>query len=148
MTNLVKITDTRFTPSDYKIGRYTADVPTGTTLQDVLHPEYFGNCLDKMRPGMEITVLSEDMALDARLRVLTTSKTTAKLRVLDVYAGDGVNANETEIPKLTLENIEVGWGGPNHKWRFVHAGNVVEHGFATEGEAKEAAEAYINKANG
>ena len=148
MTDLIKLSDTRFTPSDYMIGRYSASVPTGTTLQDVLHPEYFGNCLDKMRAGMEISVLSEDMALDARLRVLTTSKTTAKLRVLDVYAGGGVDANDTEIPKITLDNIEVTWGGPNHKWRFLHSGSVVEHGFATEGEAQEAAQAYVKKANG
>lgn len=148
MTDLMKLSDTRFTPSDYQIGRYAASVPVGTTLKDVLHPEYFGNCLDKMRSGMEITVLSDDMSLDARLRVLTTSKTTAKLRVLDVYAGEGVDANETEIPKVTLDSVTVNWGGPNHKFRFVHAGRVVEHGFATEGEAKEAAQAYIDKANG
>lgn len=148
MSDLIKLSDTRFHPADYKIGRYTADVPTGTTLKDVLHPEYFGNCLDRMRPGMELIILSEDFALDVRLRVLTTSKTTAKLRVLDVYAGDGVDASETEIPKLTGDNVEVNWGGPNHKWRFVHASRVVEYGFATEGEAKEAAQAYIDKANG
>jgi hypothetical protein len=148
MTQIVKLSDTRFTPSDYSINRYAAQAPTGTTLEDVLHPEFFGNCLDRMRPGMEITVLSEDFALDARLRVLSTSKTTAKLRVLDVYAGKGVKSSETETPKASLDNVEVNWGGPNHKWRFVHNGIVVEHGFVTEGEAKEAAAKYIETANG
>jgi hypothetical protein len=144
----MKLSDTRFTPADFKVGRYAADVPVGTTLEDVLHPEFFGNCLDKLRAGMEVTVLSEDFELDARLRVLTTSKTTAKVRVLDVYAGAGVPKNDTELPKVSIDNIDVNWGGPNHKWRFLHAGSVVEHGFATEGEASEAAMAYIEKANG
>lgn len=148
MTDIVKLSDTRFTPSDYVIHRYAANVPSGTTLEDILHPEYFGNCLSHMRPGMEILVLSEDFELDARLRVLTTSKTTAKLRILDIYAGAGDDAEETETPKVSMDGIEVNFGGPNHKWRFLHAGTVVEHGFVTQGEAQEAAEKYVAQANG
>ncbi|MGV2099052.1 hypothetical protein [Rhizobium sp. 21-4511-3d] len=148
MTDIVKLSDTRFTPSDYVIHRYAASVPSGTTLEDILHPEYFGNCLAHMRPGMEISVLSEDFELDARLRVLTTSKTTAKLRVLDVYAGAGVETDETKMPEVTMAGIEVNYGGPNHKWRFLHNRTVVEHGFVTQGEAQEAAEKYVAQANG
>ena len=148
MTDIVKLSDTRFNPSDYSIHRYSANVPVGTTLEDVLHPEYFGNCLDRMRAGMEISVLSEDFTLDARFRVLSTSKTTAKLRTLDVYAGSGVSPAETEAHKVTMDGIDVNWGGPNHKYRFLHNGTVVEFGFATQGEAQEAAEKYVAQANG
>lgn len=143
-----KLSDTRFMVADHKIGRYAADAPCGTTLEDVLHPEFFGNCLDRLRPGMEVTILSEDFELDIRIRILTISKTTAKVRVLDVYKGHGVKTNETEHPKVTLDNVEVNFGGPNHKWRFLHSGNVVEYGFSTKGEAEEAALTYVEKANG
>lgn len=148
MTDIVKLSDTRFTPADYVFHRYAASVPVGTTLQDILHPEYFGNCLSHMRPGMEILVLSEDFELDVRLRVISTSKTTAKLRTLEVYSGGGVEANETAVPKVTMDGIVVNHGGPHHKWRFLHNGAVVEHGFVTQGEAQEAAEKYVAQANG
>ncbi|MGN6773245.1 MAG: hypothetical protein ACTHJQ_25875 [Rhizobiaceae bacterium] len=135
--------DDRFAQSDFKIGRYAAKVPTGTTLDDVMHPEYFQNHLARIRPGMEINVLSDDFTLDCDLRVLTVTKTTAKMRVIR-------NHSEADAPKMKAapSEVEVGWAGPNHKWRFVHAGQVIEHGFATEDEARNAAAKYRAKIAG
>lgn len=132
--------DDRFNQSDYVIGRYAAKVPTGTTLEEAMHPEYFQNHLARIRPGMVINVLSDDFALDCDLRVLTVTKTTAKMRVMRNYS-------EATAPKVKAapSDVEVGWAGPNHKWRFVHAGQVIEHGFATEDEAKAAAAKYSAK---
>lgn len=143
----MKLSDTRFHPADFVIGRYVASVPAETTLRDVMEPEYFGNCLDRMRPGMEIIVLSEDFALDAKLRVLTVGKMTVKLRVLDVYAGEGIDVAENK-PKVSLDNVDVNFGGPNHKWRYVHSGKVIEHGFSTKEEAEDAALKYVETSNG
>jgi hypothetical protein len=135
--------DDRFAQSDYKIGRYAARVPSGTTLAEVLHPEYFQNHLARIREGMEINVLSDDFSLDCDLRVLTVTKTTAKMRVIRNYS-------EASAPKVKAapSEVEVGWAGPNHKWRFVHAGQVIEHGFSTEEEARSAADKYTAKIAG
>lgn len=166
----------RFQPADFSIQRFAAKVPSDTTLEDVLHPEYFGNHLDKMKPGMEITVLSDDNKLDVRLRVLSVTKTTATIRVLDDYSQaeetnskpegakqakakavkaekpEGVKAGEGEGDdktggKITIDDLKVGFGGPNHKWRFMHGDKVIEHGFGSEADATTAAEAYVQKAN-
>lgn len=59
----------RFQPADFSIQRFAAKVPAEITLKDVLHPEFFSNHLDKMKPGMEITVLSDDNKLDVRLGI-------------------------------------------------------------------------------
>jgi|SRR5690242_13291794 len=133
----------RFNQSDYVIGRYAAKVPVGTTIEDVLHPEYFQNHLARIRPGMEINVLSDDFALDCDLRVLTVTKTTAKTRPIRIYS-------DAKAPKAKAapSEIEVGWGGPQHKWRFVHAGQVIKHGFGTEDEAQAAAADYTAKIAG
>lgn len=133
----------RFNQSDYLIGRYAARVPNGTSLEDVLHPEYWQNHLASLRPGMEINVLSDDLALDCDLRVLTVTKTTAKVRVTRAFS-------EKNAPKVKVEltGIEVNWGGPQHKWRVIHAGEVVEKGFGTQEEADEAAKAYQAKVTG
>lgn len=128
----------RFNQSDYLIGRYAAKVPVGTSLEDVLHPEYWQNHLSSLRPGMEINVLSDDLNLDCDLRVLTVTKTTARMRAIRVYSAKA----EQKAASPKLSGIDVNWGGPNHKWRFVHAGEVIQHGFATEDEAKNAASEY------
>ena len=158
----------RFQPADFTIQRFAAKVPSETTLKDVLHPEYFSNHLDKMKPGMEITVLSDDNKLDVRLRVLSVTSSTATLRVLDDYSqADETNSkaeggkaskqkqepkaeggNEGEAGKLTIDDIKVSHGGPHHKWRFIHGEKVIEHGFGSEADAKAAAEEYVKKANG
>lgn len=143
MTQATKLAGHRFAQADYAIHRYAANAPVGTTIADVLHPEFFANCLDRIRPGMEITVLSEDFKLDARFRVLSTSKTTAKLRLMDAYAGDSADQSAGGDGNVELAALDVNWGGPNHKWRFLHAGTIIEHGFATEGEARDAADKYL-----
>lgn len=164
----------RFQPADFSIQRFAAKVPPQTTLADILHPEFFGNHLDKMKPGMEITVLSDDNKLDVRLRVLSVTATTASLRVLDDYSEaeetnskpesakppkpkkadkpEGEKANEGGDGQtggnITLDDLKVGFGGPNHKWRFMHGDKVIEHGFGSEADARAAAEEYVKKANG
>jgi hypothetical protein len=131
----------RFNQSDYLIGRYAARVPVGTTLEDILHPEFWQNHLSSLRPGMEINVLGDDLALDCDLRVLTVTKTTAKMRLLRMFD----DAGTPKVRPAEISGVELKWAGPNHKWRFAHAGEVIEHGFATEEEAAEAAAKYMAK---
>lgn len=135
----------RFQPADFTVARYVAHVPSDTTMKDVLHPDYFQNHLDRLKPGMEVCILSDDFSLDARLRCLTITKVTATFRILDVYAGE----YDPEDKALTGETdeIEVNFGGPQHKWRLVHRGEVIEKGFATKEDA-EKARATLLETNG
>lgn len=139
-----KLPGGRLMQADYWVGRYAAKAPAETTLEDVLHPEYFQNELGVLRPGMIINVLSDDYKLDCDLRVLTVTKTSAKVRVLRVFDENAAPA----IAPAPTSTIDVGWGGPNHKWRYLHNGTVIEHGFATEDEALEAAADYEKKMKG
>lgn len=133
---------TRFQPADFNVLRFAAVVPSGTTMADITDPEYFANHLDRMKPGMEITVISDDYALDAVVRVLTVTKTTANLRVLNVYAEpDASEANDQDKDK----DIKASWGGPSQKWRVTHGENVVDQGFASKEEAQAAADAYADR---
>lgn len=135
----------RFQPADFTIARFVAHVPSETTLKDVLHPDYFQNHLDRLKPHMEVTVISDDFALDARLRCLTVTKVTATFRVLDVYAGE-YEPDDKAAPEETDE-ITISHGGPHHKWRLVHRGEILEKGFATKEDA-EAAKANLLGTNG
>lgn len=144
MSDIQKLGASRFMPADYSIGRYAATVPSETTLEDVLHPEYFANHFSVFKQGMRIDVISDDMKLDCELRVVGVSKTAAKLRVLRVY--DEKKAIKQPTAELTPPGVN--HGGPHHKWRFLHGGNVVQHGFDTKEAAEKAAEKYIELLKG
>lgn len=131
----------RFHQADYLIGRYAAKPPTGTTLEDVLQPEYFRNNLDSLKPGMEITVVSDDFKLDCVLRVLTVAKVTANMRVLRVYSDE--SAPEVEVKDDSISDVAVKWGGPNHLWRIQHGDAVVDKGYSTQDEAAAARVKYL-----
>lgn len=140
---VAKLSGGRFMQSDYIIGRYAAKPPSGTTLEDVLHPEYFQNELNVLRPGMLINVLSDDFKLDCDLRVMTVTKTTAKCRLVRLFE----DSQEPKIETADASGVTVGWGGPNHKWRVLHNKTVIDHGYASEEEAQARANAYIQEAN-
>lgn len=144
MAKIAKLSGGRFMQSDYSIGRYAAKPPSGTTLEDVLHPEYFQNELNVLRPGMLINVLSDDFKLDCDLRVMTVTKTTAKCRLIRLFE----EGSEPHVETAEASGVVVNWGGPNHKWRVLHNKTVIEHGFASEEEAYDAAAKYEAKLKG
>ena len=131
--------------ADYQMARYGVRVPAGTKLQDLLHPSYFQNYLHLIgrRPGTVVEVLSDDNALDATLRVLTVTKTTARMRVLRNHEEPSGSAGRD-----IGSEMEVTWGGPQHKWRFLHRGEIIEKGFGSEAEAREAAARYAETVKG
>ncbi|MBL0935514.1 MAG: hypothetical protein IBJ07_12290 [Rhizobiaceae bacterium] len=133
----------RFQPADFAIGRYAAKVPDETTIADVMHPEYFCNHLASIRPGMTIDVLSDDMKLDCTLRVLSITKTTAKVRLLRLF-----DPNAQAIETLEITAPKVSHGGPAHKWRFTHDGEIIEMGFDSKEEAEKAAATYFEQMKG
>ncbi|RVN58498.1 hypothetical protein U8C32_02525 [Sinorhizobium medicae] len=144
MTSIQKLAGHRFMQADYSIGRFAATVPAETTLEDVTHPEYFGNHLNSLRVGATINVLSDDHKLDCDLRVLSVTKTSAKVRVLRVY-------DEQAAPKVKDAEISapvISHGGPVHKWRFIHNGEVIQHGFESKDAAERAAAKYIELLKG
>ncbi|SCW39060.1 hypothetical protein SAMN02927900_01293 [Rhizobium mongolense subsp. loessense] len=144
MTSVQKLAGHRFMQADYLIGRYAATVPAETTLEDVTHPEFFANHLSSFRAGMVINVISDDHKLDCDLRVLTVTKTSAKVRVLRVF-------DEKTAPKVAEAKISdpiISHGGPAHKWRFIHNGEIVQHGFDTKEAAERAAGKYIELLKG
>lgn len=125
--------------ADFAIPRHVVIVPAGTKMADVVQPQYFQNYFDKFQVNMELTILSEDNALDARVRVMSFDRLKASLRVLDVYCAPDVDDADgiEETPAEPIDGLYIKWGGPNAKFRVVDNNNeVIESGFAT----KEAAE--------
>ena len=133
--------------ADYVFPRMAATVPTGTTLADVMAPSYFSAQAAHLKPGAEILLMSDDFVLDVSLRVTTVTKTTVITRVI---RDSSIKAEKKRGPKAKSlpDSIKVDHGGENHKWRFQHAGELIEHGFGTEEDAKGAAMKYAETALG
>lgn len=144
MTTSHKLAGHRFAQADYSIGRYAATVPAETTLEDVIHPEYFNNHLYAFRPGMTIDVLSDDHKLDCTLRVLSVTKTAAQVRVIRLFD----EAAAPKVEKGEVSRPKVNHGGSAQNWRFLHDGKVIQHGFDSKAEAEKAADKYYELLKG
>jgi len=118
-----------------------AEVPAGTTLEDVLMPEFWANHTARLKRGAVIEVLAEDNSLDCELRVLKVGQTFANVRLLRHYAGDDTARQPVKIQ----EDVKVDYGGKQDRWRVIHRGEVVSSGLETKAEAEKAAEDYRQK---
>lgn len=131
-----KLSNHRFQLFDYHIRRFVAQVPENTTLKEVMHPEYFANVMRELLPGKTIVhVISDDLELRADIFLIARNETTVEWEVNHVYSEPGKKNDRTDLSKATP--FEVNWGGPQHKWRVLHDGKIVETGF----ESKSVAEA-------
>lgn len=115
-----------------------AEVPAGTTLDDVLTPEYWANHTQRLKRGAVIEILSEDSALDCELRVLKVGPTFAHVRLLRNYIESAAPAVSTGLH----EDVKVSFGGKQDRWRITHRDAVVQSGMETKAEAEKAAEEY------
>lgn len=115
-----------------------AEVPEGTTLEDILTPEYWANHTQRLKRGAVIEILSEDNSLDCEIRVLKVGQTFAHVRLLRVYTDADGKRKDQKIH----EDVKVDYGGKQDRWRIMHRGEVVTSGLETKAEAEKAADDY------
>ncbi|MCM2452951.1 hypothetical protein [Agrobacterium vitis] len=141
-TDFKSVSDASVNQADFEVNRLAARVPSGTTIEHVMHPLFFRNVLSRLRPRMQIIVLSDDLELDCEVRVERITQSTAHVRLLRNYE---VPDEDMRTP-ATLPPPVVDFGGPKHQWRFgMPTGkgvDIVKHGFSSEKEAWAAAKEY------
>lgn len=113
-----------------------AEVPAGTTLEDVLSPEFWANHVQRLKRGAIIEILSEDNALDCDVRVLKVGPTFAHIRLLRCHT-DEVERVASEVHAEVSVNYT-----KQNRWRVMHHGKVVIEGLETKVEAEAKAEEY------
>ena len=104
----------------------------GTTLEDVLAPEYWAHVAATLRAGARIELLAQDGAWWAMLLVRAAGKTDAKVQALQY-----VELGQREA--VTVGGYEVKWRGPARKWGIVRTSDlsVLQDGFAVKEEAAD-----------
>ena len=126
---------------DHVLKRYVAKAESGTTLAEALHPQFLENELVHLEWGTEVAIISDDLSLDIVVRIVTKTKTTAKVRLLHVFAEPGgiqVHPRQEEVKNEVgdVEEYRVEYGGPNHKFRVMQGKQIIEKGFGTKEEAE------------
>lgn len=131
----MKIRDRELHPFTSRTLHYTARVPKGTTLADVMQHGYWADVATKLKVRTLIEVISEDGSLDCDLRVVgCTEVADGGPPVITVkLLRNGFVDPDVEVP---AEPLTVQWSGPKTKWRVMRGNSTVAPGFDT----KEAAE--------
>lgn len=89
----------------------------GTTIEEVLCPEFYTNIAKKFSPTDIIEVVAEDLSWTARLMVVEVGKLWAKVAL--IYKVDLTADQEVTAVKGDLTNYEVKYRGPHLKFCVV-----------------------------
>lgn len=135
----------RLGATEHKRNSWRCTLETGTTVAELLHPQFFVN-ITCLRPGDMIEAVRDDASGMAILLVREASRTSVKVglvHVIDFAEQDerleAAIAASAEGDQFRAEfNLE-------HKWRVVRVsdGAVIDQGLATEGEARKAIANHI-----
>lgn len=98
---------------------YFAEIPNGTTIEDILKPEYWAHyAKDKLRPLDVIECFCDDASWECSLRVMYVAKTEVKMSLRWKVAHDNVLPEETET-----DVHEIKWHGPTAQFAIVRKDN-------------------------
>lgn len=116
--------------------RVTPDA--GTSLEDVLKPDYWSHVGAKIMQGDRVEILPADGAWYAEALVVSCSRIHVKLAVLmhKVFFEQKKAEEGKEAPKK--EPFEIAFKGPQRRWSVIRTKDAtyVKEGFATKEEAQ------------
>jgi len=135
----------RFRMADHAYRRFVAEPLSGTTIKQIMSPEYFVNFRRELMPNTVVSVISEDGIIDLELRVLRVKETGVITRLLiDYMAIASLFDSDVSLPPVSRpmvsEGVPEGYkvefvAGGGHKHRVVFDGEVVSKRHATRDEA-------------
>jgi hypothetical protein len=121
-------------------GHYTQDwevcVEPGTTLDDLLKPEFFCHVAKQLRTFSKIRVLPDDASWYAELIVRSAGTNWARCSLFKFVEFDAVQPEAQAV-----EYAKVGWGGPSQKHRVVRISDGAV--LSKDHESSEIAQAWL-----
>ena len=140
-----KITEARFKPRDFATKDFVIMPETGTTIEDIMRPEYFCHVAKQLAIGNKIEVIADDMSFYARLLVVGVTNLSAKVFVLEYH--DLADAEKSaSVPGLvTSEDYEIVFRGVHSKWSVVQkdGGKVLFEGLDDRRSAERELVGYL-----
>ena len=136
----------RFREVSYVTHDWSAKAELGITKQDVLRPGYWAHVAEMMSPYDEIRLRSDDGSFYARLLVLESGRTWARVIVLEWVS---LTTAEVSMTQAQLEQeaakFDVRLRGP-HKWSVVRKDDnaIIAEGIDRKEEAEKVLFAHIH----
>lgn len=130
-----KIPPNRMNLTQYMRQDWSANAEEGTTVEDILKPEYWFHKASELRPYDRIEVRDEKGHWIAELLVLNVDRSWAKVHLLTLHdLGPKAEEPVEETPKFHLV-----WKGPQRKWTVqrLEDGQFIQEGFDDKHKARE-----------
>jgi hypothetical protein len=109
-----KLMERNLHAADYARQVFRVNPPAGTTLDEMLEPDYWAHVARRMTPHDTVEVVPEDGSFFARLFVVNADKLWVKMAKIEY-----VEFGETTAAKVPpSEKFEAKFAGPNAKWRI------------------------------
>lgn len=106
--------------AEYKITQWVADVPSATSMNDILRPDYWSMHAARLSPWDRIQIRADDMTWMVEAIVVDCARTWAKVSVLflhDLTSAPDVMMTGEEV-QTTLDGYEVRFRGPR-RWSVI-----------------------------
>ncbi len=136
----VKERDIQINPARCKLREYANNdhvvtVEPGTTIEDVLRPQFWAHYAQNFRPYDEVTVRTDDGIWYAKLLILSSGRTWAKAKLLS-----NVNLTTADVDltdNAEFDGYEIKWRGPHCKFSVIQKSDhsVLQEGFDKKTEA-------------
>lgn len=122
----------RFGEAEFKRHDFVADIPAGTTLEQILEPAYWAHVSKDMDPFDHIEARAEDGSWVAYLVVLFAERTYARVKLDRAVKIDEAIEQADKYAKHKVE-----WKGPHFKFAVIRMSDnaKVQDGFKTRPEA-------------
>ncbi len=118
----------RVQQAEYTRDLWMADVPRGTTIDDLLDESYWAHVAQLLRPRARIEVMCEDNSYFAELLVMGVGKLYAQVVLLRAHELTQPIARKVTSP------YSVDWS--SGKFRVLRGPDVIKEGFDTEKDAQ------------
>lgn len=108
----------------------------GTTMDDVVRPEFWAHVAPQLRPYDEIRVRTDDGVFYARVLVMSVGRNWAKVHILECHSltSKDVDMSQAEA----YEGFEIKYRGPHCRFSVIRKGDksVIQENLGTKGEAE------------
>ncbi len=133
---MAKLMERNLHSADFARQCFRVTPPAGTTIDEMLEPDYWAHVARRITPHDIVEVVPEDGAFYARLFVVNSEKLWVKMAKLE-YVEFGEIAT---VKTPATEKFEAKFGGANVKWRVHNKSDnslAAQDSFQTRTEAEK-----------
>lgn len=137
---IAMLNPSRIQEAAFRETRWRVEVERNTTIEQILHPLYWGHVSRQLKPHDRITAVTDDNSAWYDLLVLSVGTERAYVALvdkIDVQAEmERIAGMDKALPEAPM-SASVEWKGPQAKYCVMRGQTTVQKGFGTKAEAQQ-----------